>query len=203
VLLAIEGIDGAGKTTQVDLLCRHFAGAGFKVTRSKEPTTGPYGQMIRASASQGRMQPAAELETLIKDRRQHIEEVINPALLDGQVVVIDRYYLSTVAYQGARGLDPEVILQTNEIFAPEPALFVILEISPALAMQRIHQRGEVGRNDFEQEHELAKCAQIFAAVDRPNILRLDGAAPVKTVHQKILCAIDKARCFAGSVGTHT
>lgn len=195
ILIAVEGIDGAGKTTQVDRLCDHLRHAGFKVTRSKEPTNGPHGQRIRDSAASGRLSPDEELETLIKDRREHVASLINPALADGQVVVVDRYYLSTVAYQGARGLDPARLLELNESFAPQPDIFVLIEITPKLAMQRIRERGEPGRNEFEQEHLLEKCAEIFASIERPYILRLDGNLTRDELQAALLEAIDRGPLF--------
>ena len=100
-LIAMEGIDGAGKTTQVDLLVEFLRSAGVRVVRSKEPTDGPWGKKIRHSAANGRMTLEQEIEAFVDDRKEHVQNVIAPALNDGQTVVLDRYFYSTIAYQGS------------------------------------------------------------------------------------------------------
>src|SRR4051794_4247303 len=102
ILIAVEGIDGAGKTTQVTRLCAALADVGETVVRSKEPTNGPHGRRLRESAQTGRMNADEELQTFIADRREHVETVIRPALERGETVILDRYFYSTVAYQGVR-----------------------------------------------------------------------------------------------------
>ncbi len=109
ILIAIEGIDGAGKTTQVKMLHRALKRAGISVIRSKEPTTGHWGSILRQSAFTGRLSPREELETFIKDRTEHVETLIGPHLSSGSVVILDRYFYSTIAYQGARGADVPVV----------------------------------------------------------------------------------------------
>src|SRR3954467_7924376 len=125
-LVAVEGIDGSGKTTQVERLARYCDEKRLTYILSKEPTSGKYGQLIRNSASRGRLSVEEEMDLLLKDRREHVDQVIQPALDQEKVVILDRYYFSTAAYQGAHGADPEIILSRNEAFAPQPDLLVIL-----------------------------------------------------------------------------
>ena len=127
-LIAIEGIDGAGKTTQAAMLAEKLKALSLDVVSSKEPTSGPWGTIIRASAHSGRLTPEEELEAFVEDRKQHVEEVIAPALARGAVVILDRYYFSTATYQGARGIDAGAILAANEQFAPRPNLLVIVDL---------------------------------------------------------------------------
>jgi len=190
LLVVFEGIDGAGKTTQAELFAERVRQAGLRVTTSKEPTTGPHGTALRQSASTGRFSPAEELELFIADRRMHVEQLIAPALANGEVVVIDRYYFSTAAYQGARGMDAEALLAQNEAFAPQPDLLVILEITVEDAVGRIAQRDGQG-NLFERADDLARCAAIFRAIARPYLLRLDGTQSVAALHQHIVSAFDQ------------
>jgi dTMP kinase len=189
VLVVFEGIDGAGKTTQAARLAMHLRAAGFAVVSTKEPTAGPFGARLRASASTGRLEPAEELATFEADRREHVDQVIRPALAQAKVVIVDRYYFSTAAYQGARGLDPDDILARNETFAPRPDLLVLLDIPVDEAMRRIGARGD--GNLFEKRDNLAACAAIFARLEGPYLLRLDGTAARETLHERIVAALDE------------
>jgi dTMP kinase len=195
ILVAIEGIDGAGKTTQASLLQERLTGAGFDVVRTKEPTNGPHGQRLRESAATGRMSATEELATFIEDRRQHVSELIEPSLRDGKIVIIDRYFLSTAAYQGARGLDPEGILRVNESFAPIPDRVFVLQISAAVAMERIAQRGDVGENHFEKHEALERSAEIFATINRPYLVRIDGTLGREEIHREITRELDLGPIF--------
>ena len=187
VLVAFEGIDGAGKTTQVRLLEARLRNDGIPFISTKEPTQGSWGQKIRSSAQSGRMSPADELDAFVRDRREHVAGLIEPSLAAGKVVIVDRYYLSTVAYQGARGLDPAALLALNS-FAPAPDVLIILDVEPSLGLQRIRQRGD--RADlFELEEELAKARAIFRALDLPGLHLIDGTLPIESLHADISAAV--------------
>jgi dTMP kinase len=173
VLIAIEGIDGAGKTTQARMLAEWLGRAGLAVLLTKEPTSGRWGRIIRESASSGRLSPQEELHAFLEDRREHVALELGPALAAGTIVIIDRYYFSTAAYQGARGWDPEELLRQNEAFAPQPDLLLLLEVTPAVGVARVQGREGKG-NLFEHEEDLAASAKIFAAIDRPYLRRVDG-----------------------------
>src|SRR5437868_980350 len=115
---------------------------------SKEPTKGKYGTLIRESAAGGRLSVEEEIDLLLKDRAEHVKDVINPALQEGKIVILDRYYFSMAAYQGARGVDPDSILTENEAFAPQPDLLIVLDLSPRTGIGRINERGDKP-NKFE------------------------------------------------------
>src|SRR3954447_9789468 len=155
-LVAVEGIDGSGKTTQVERLARYCDEKRLTYILSKEPTSGKYGQLIRNSASSGRLSVEEELDIFLKDRREHVEQVINPALAKEKIVILDRYYFSTAAYQGAHGADPELILAANEQFAPRPDLLVILDVPAEVGVERIRRRGDEP-NKFESISSLEKA----------------------------------------------
>ena len=159
-LIAIEGIDGTGKSTQARLLGEWVAANGREVVLSREPTDGPWGKKLRESAASGRLSAEEELEYFLNDRRQHVAETIAPALAAGKVVILDRYYFSTMAYQGARGFDPVEIRRRNEEFAPVPDLLVILDLDVDSAHGRIGHRGDTA-NEFEQRDNLQRCRTIF------------------------------------------
>jgi dTMP kinase len=111
ILLAVDGIDGAGKTTQVKLLADALRAAGENVLASKEPTDGQWGRRLRQSAQNGRLSLEDELHAFIEDRKEHVATTILPALAAGSVVLLDRYFYSTIAYQGARGADVATLVE--------------------------------------------------------------------------------------------
>lgn len=183
--IVFEGLDGAGKTTQAQLLAERLQHAGYAVVRLKEPTDGPWGQKLRQLMQQGRqgVRPATELEWFLADRREDVEQNIRPALARGQMVILDRYYFSTMAYQGALGCDPETIRQRNEAFAPPPDLLFVLEISPTHGLQRVqHQRAP---DSFEQLEYLERVATFFAQMDFPYLRRIPATRTPETIHAQI------------------
>jgi len=176
--VVVEGIDGTGKTTLARNIYLRLKNKGFSAIFTFEPTDGPWGKKLRRSfAAHGRLTPQEELELFLKDRKEHVEKIIRPSLEQGKIVVCDRYYFSTMAYQGARGLDPEAIRKTNEIFAPMPDLVLLLELDPETAIKRIKEsRGEVPDN-FEQLAYLKKVAGVFKGLSDPFVARIDAGLP--------------------------
>src|SRR5512136_620436 len=105
LLVVLEGIDGSGKTTQARSLLRRLRNRGYKASFFREPTRGRWGREIkRLAARADSLTPAEELELFVKDRRENVKKNLKPALAGGKVVVLDRYYFSTIAYQGAKGI---------------------------------------------------------------------------------------------------
>jgi len=188
LLLAFDGIDGAGKTTQARALAASLDLLGFDVVLTKEPTDGVWGSRLRDSATKGRMEPDDELAAFIEDRREHVRDFINPSLKDGKVVILDRYYFSTVAYQGARGMNVESILAANESFAPMPTILFLLQVEPAVGLRRVAARGDIA-NLFEREDNLKICAGIFNSIDRPFVHKIDAERDAKTIADEILWSV--------------
>ena len=192
LFIVLEGIDGTGKSTQAKRLGEWFRQRGREVVLSREPTDGPWGKKLRESASTGRLSPEDELEYFLNDRQQHVNEVIQPALDAGKVVILDRYYFSTMAYQGARGFDPVEIRARNEAFAPEPDLLLILDLDVDTAHQRIGHRGD-STNEFEKHESLTRCRDIFLSLKDEAFVRvIDSNADLETVTQRILTAVESA-----------
>jgi dTMP kinase len=174
-LIAFEGLDGSGKSTQLDLLAAHLRAAGCDVVTTREPTEFPSGQRIREMARSGEdLEPEEELSWFVEDRRVHVDEIIKPALRADRIVLTDRYYLSTVAYQGARGLDYEQILANSEDEFPIPDLVLLLEIDPKVAFERVHTRGSEIEGVFERRDFLSLVASVFDALDCTYIERVPG-----------------------------
>lgn len=189
LFIVIEGIDGTGKSTQVKNLGAWFETKGREVVLSREPTNGPWGRRLRESAATGRLSPEDELQYFLNDRREHVEELIKPALASGKVVILDRYYFSTMAYQGSRGFDPAEIRRMNEAFAPLPDLLLILDLDVDTAHQRIGHRGD-STNEFEKRESLEKCREIFLSLkDEPFVRVVDAAGSLEEVSSKILAIV--------------
>ncbi len=173
--IVIEGIDGTGKSTQARTLADWFRTQGCDVALSREPTDGLWGKKLRESAQTGRLSPADELDYFLKDRRQHVEELILPSLAAGKIVILDRYYFSTMAYQGTRGIDPREIRRKNEEFAPLPDLLLILDLDVDTALQRIGSRGDTA-NEFEQRTSLESCRNLFLSLHNEPFCRIIDAS---------------------------
>ncbi len=181
-LIAIEGIDGAGKTTISNFLRDELLKMGIPAIVLKEPTDGKYGKMIKEAKE--RFSPEKELELFILDRMEDVEKNILPALNRGITVVMDRYYYSSAAYQGARGLDPEEILQRNESIAPVPDLTIILDVEPEVALKRIENRKSL--TVFEDADYLKKVREIFLSIKRPEIRVVDASRSLDEVKDEVL-----------------
>ena len=198
LLIAFEGIDGTGKSTQISMLDEHLVALGDEVAPTREPTDGPYGRMIRSMfTSRHKLSAEEELRLFMDDRREHVRDFISPALAAGKIVLTDRYYFSTAAYQGAAGHDPVTIIAENEAFAPIPDLVLLLDLSPAEGARRIRSgRGEV-LNDFEQEDELARVATVFAGLDMDYIKRVDASGSPEEVQAEIVARVDELMAGQG------
>ena len=191
LLIAIEGIDGSGKSTQATQLSRLLEGAGFVTEVTREPTAGQYGLELRRSARAGRLPRERELELFMLDRKEHVEACIEPALQRGEIVITDRYYFSTVAYQGARGFEHTQLLRDNEAIAPKPDLLCVIDLPVQLAVKRIEQGRQETRTAFEQTAMLTTCRDIFLglAETTPCGVVIDGEQSPELITQRIAMAL--------------
>lgn len=186
LLIVFEGTDGTGKSTQLNLLWRYLIAHGYPVITTREPTEGRYGRKIRKLyTNRHNHSPEEELELFLADRREHVTTLLLPALEKGTIVLCDRYFLSTAAYQGAIGFDPESILEQNT-FAPDPDVALLFRASLETGLKRITSGRGDALNDFEQRESLEKVAAIFAAIKRPYIRIIDAEGSIDDVHQRVL-----------------
>jgi dTMP kinase len=191
-LISLDGIDGAGKSTQLPRLVAWLEARGHRVCATREPTDGPYGRRIRAAARSNDAPTASEeLAWFMADRAEHVAAVIEPALARGEVVVSDRYFLSTVAYQGARGILVDDILTRSEQSFPVPDLALLLEIDATRGLARAAERGDAAEPLFEEASFLTRVADIFARIERPYIVRIDAARDADRVTADLLHAVEQ------------
>ncbi len=183
ILIVFEGTDGTGKSTQLDLLATKLKDNGHTVISTFEPTNGQYGRQIRQLfTNRAKISREDELDLFLADRKEHIETLVSPALHHGKIVLCDRYYLSTIAYQGAAGLDPKYILARND-FAPIPDLVLLFHAPIDTGVQRITEgRGDT-LNDFEKKDYLLKVADQFDQMQFPFITRVDATQDITSIHQ--------------------
>jgi dTMP kinase len=183
VLIALEGVDGVGKSTLAAALAATLARFGRPVLLTQEPTYGATGRRLRnyLAGTERRLSADQELALFQADRREHVEHCLGPALSRGWVVITDRYYYSSAAYQGAMGLDPQVIIAQSEVFAPRPDLAVILTLPLTAALdRRLEARG--GRVQVSEDPGyLEKVAAMYDTFAGPHLKRLDAAAPASQV----------------------
>jgi dTMP kinase len=185
-LAVIEGIDGAGKSTQARSLVRKLRSLGMEAAYFREPSRGRWGRELKRKAkTAGSLTPEEELELFQRDRRENVEKNLKPALSRGKVVVLDRYYFSTIAYQGAKGLDREKIRRMNRRFAPEPDLVFILDIGAGEGLSRIAGR-KTKDALFEKKAYLRKVGRIFRGFRGRPFVHLDGRRSREDIRRLIL-----------------
>ena len=193
IFIAIEGIDGAGTTTQTALLTAWLARCGIKAHRTAEPTGGPFGKHIRRllrsrNSAIGGTNLLALLFAI--DRLDHLEREIAPALRNGTWVVSDRYRLSSLAYQGI-DCDPKWVISINRYAIP-PDITVLIDVSPKVAMGRLSSRGSA-RERFESGSLLGKACENYrelaASKKEGCIVLVNGSDTIEDVSRNIRGAL--------------
>jgi dTMP kinase len=185
-LIVFEGIDGTGKSTQCKEMEVYLNKIGIPVSRFREPTDGIWGKKIRKILTDGRgdVTREEELSWFIEDRREDVKNNIIPSLSANKVVLLDRYYYSTAAYQGALGLDPESILRENENFAPIPDRAYIFTVPAEECLARIESSRE-SRSSFEKLEYLKQVQNIFDSFKRKNIKRVKSSGTIQNIHNQL------------------
>ena len=189
VLIVFEGTDGTGKSTQLKLLANTLQLKGYQVITTCEPTNGKYGKRIRELYS-NRQETTLEqeLDLFLADRKEHVDTLLTPSLQKGKVILCDRYFLSTIAYQGAAGLDPTEILKRNT-FAPIPDLALLFYAPIETGVKRITENRGDSLNDFEKEDYLRKVATQFENLNLPYIQRIDASGSIKEIQRDVLVRV--------------
>jgi dTMP kinase len=197
-LIVLEGLDGAGTTTQVKRLVEHLRAAKQNAHATREPSDGPVGKLIREMLTGNHAIPNAKISQstfgllFAADRLDHLQREVEPKLAAGATVVSDRWYHSSLAYQGT-GAERDWITQLNAR-ARRPDLTIFLEVRPEVAAQRRVAAGRVQElfEDLRMQEEVAAgytatIAELRALGER--IVTIDGEAPVDAVFAAILSLV--------------
>jgi dTMP kinase len=204
--ITFEGLDGSGKSTQIERLAKALRTRGLEVLVTREPGGTPTGEKMRHvildSGTTG-LAPLAEMALMFASRAQHIQEVIAPALAEGKIVLCDRFTDSTEAYQGSgRKLGSKVVLELHRILCDDlqPDLTLLMDSDVAVSVERARRRNQKtarnGRerkdeNRFEQESRafFTRVRQGYMAIARresDRVLVIDARGTPSQTHAKIL-----------------
>jgi dTMP kinase len=188
LFLSFEGIDGAGKSTHIEALAAAFRAAGRGVVLTREPGGTPLAEKLRALALNEPMDPLTEALVMFAARRDHLLQVIEPALARGDVVLCDRFTDATFAYQGAgRGFDLQVLAQLERWVQAvdatpgqlrQPHLTVWFDLDPAVAAQRLAGARVPDKFESQPQAFFARVAAGYAAraqADPSRFLRVEAA----------------------------
>jgi dTMP kinase len=194
LFLAIEGVEGSGKTTQAALLAERLAADGFEVVAAREPGSTPLGERIRETTLGDlslEVPARSELFLMLAARAAFVEQVVRPALAAGKIVLADRFELSTLAYQGAgRGLPLEEVRRCNDFATGglRPDLTVLLEVTASEGARRQRDAGKA-LDRLEREaadfHERVARGYDALAGRVQHVVRVDGRGSVAVVQQRI------------------
>lgn len=191
-LVVFEGVDGSGKSTQLRRAAARLRARGLDVLETGEPTKGLWGRKIREMArTTDRAPRETELAWFIKDRREHMRDTVGPALEAGRIVLSDRSYFSTVAYQGARGFDPVRLLADSQAEFGRPDLALFFDLEPEVGLARVAARGGPHEPAFEELNYLEQVAEIFRSLQLPEWVRIDASRDEASVAREVDEAIDR------------
>ena len=201
MFITLEGIEGSGKTTQLQQLSLYFENRGQTCVLTREPGGTDLGKKIRAillDPASTELVPTAELLLYMADRAQHITTLIKPCLAEGKVVLCDRYFDATIVYQGfARGLDTGFIGDLHRLIFDDlkPDITFLLDLAPRIGLARAWKQLESGtrvgtESRFEEEaisfHEKVRTGYLELARRQPDRIRVvDGSQDEKQVQLDI------------------
>ena len=198
--ITFEGPEGSGKSTQIKLLQKFFQNKGFETLVTREPGGTKPGDAIREvliDKSSGNLEAETELFLMLAQRCEHLRKVINPALIAGKVVLCDRYFDSSVAYQGyGRGLGADKVRKAHENFLGDflPTITVLLQISPVDGLKRANHGGTKQLDRMECEkldfHErVFQGYNKMAEAEPERFIKVDAVGEPDIISKRIIEAI--------------
>jgi dTMP kinase len=186
IFVCVEGLDGCGKTTQAKLLVKRLKG-DYDAVYTAEPSDGKIGKLIKKHYLHADKRGSAVVEALLfaADRFEHLKSEVLPALDDERLVVSDRYVYSSLAYQGAAGLDLKWIEKINE-HAVRPSLALFIDVEPETVIRRLKRKRSVMENLETQ----LKVREIYLRfVDKGSLVRVDGNRSKTEVAREIASTV--------------
>lgn len=206
--ITFEGLDGVGKSTQVEKLAARLRARGLDVIITRNPGGTAIGEKLRPvllSSRTAGLSPLAEVALMFADRAQHVDEVILPALSKGQWVLCDRFTDSTEAYQGGgRQLGGDLVLQLHKGLCHnlQPDLTILMLSDPSRSVARARRRNtaqsrrsEADENRFEKEnrafYKRVLDAYLAIAERETRVVRVDAREPIEKVHKKIVRSVEE------------
>lgn len=199
--IVFEGIEGAGKSTQIDTLAAELRAGGRHVCVTREPGGSPLGVELRRLAMDFRdpaPAPLTELLLYLADRAQHLADIVRPALDDGDIVLCDRFSASTIVYQGvARGLDVELVTRLDALVRgrTRPDMTVLLDCPVGVGLARARGGDRFHEEDRAFHERVRQGFRWLAERDRDRHLVVDATAPAEEVAQQIHAGV--LACLAG------
>lgn len=197
IFITLEGIEGSGKTTQVELLRDLLLESGHKVLVTREPGGSPIGEKIRdilLDTSHKEMAPLTELLLYEASRCQHVHEVIRPALEAGKVVICDRFYDASTAYQGyARGIAIEKVKNLNLVATngQKADLTIVLDLPVAEGLKRLGRNLDRIEGETVGFHERVRRGYLDLAGSEPARVRvIDAAGSVEDTFEKVKTIVE-------------
>ena len=197
LFITFEGIDGCGKTTQINLLKNYLANNGYKVILTREPGAKGLGEKLREILLNydGEVSSNCESFLFLADRAQHIDIIIKPAIQNGVVVLCDRHTDSTVAYQGyGRNLDLDQIKHLNNIATSgiKPDITFILDIDIETSLIRIGKGRDRMENSGREFFERVRNGYIEISKQEPERVKLlNGKDTIDNLNKKIIDSVQK------------
>ncbi|MEW1954488.1 dTMP kinase [Terrabacter sp. NPDC080008] len=196
LFVCFEGGDGAGKTTQVRLLTEVLQQRGREVVVTRQPGGTPLGEQIRELLLHGdHVSPRAEALLFAADKAHHVDELIKPALVEGKVVITDRYVDSSITYQGAGralGRDEIMALQHWAVGGLLPDLTIVLDVTPQVGRERRGDAPDRLESEADAFHGAVRRGYLeLASTDPERYLVLDASQSVERVHAAVLDGIDR------------
>src|SRR3989344_5724437 len=185
--IVIEGLDGSGKSAQVDLLAHFLRQQGKDVILKNEPTTESEAGIKIRKILKGEItaEPMERQRLFVQDRGEHLKNKIIPALQEGKFVLVSRYAFSTIAYGHSDGLNVDELIKMNEDFLL-PDLTILIDVSPEECIERIEKRGET-KELFERKEKLEKVNEIYKKLPEmfENVSVINGERPIEEVFNDI------------------
>lgn len=191
--IVFEGLDGSGQTSQTSLLGEFLNRNGYNVIKTKEPTQdSEAGKRIRKVLEEHiEIDPLDFQKLYAQDRKEHLDNVIIPALKQKTIVISDRYFFSTFAFGTAHGSDLEELIKLNDNFL-YPDITFLLKVDPRVCIERIKKRADP-RTLFEKEKRLAKVWDVYKTFPSrfENVHFIDGEQSIQEVFEQVKSYLEK------------